>query len=117
MKQVIVMRTDLGMRRGKQIAQGAHATWMFFLAPGGHHFDIHVSRWFTEGMKKICVRVENESEMLRLAWEARRAGLRSHIVTDAGHTEFDGVPTKTCLAIGPNEDEAVDAITKDLKLL
>jgi peptidyl-tRNA hydrolase len=31
MKQVIVMRKDLKMRRGKEIAQGAHAS-MAFLA-------------------------------------------------------------------------------------
>ena len=28
-KQVIVMRRDLGMRRGKEIAQGAHASMIW----------------------------------------------------------------------------------------
>lgn len=117
MKQVIIMRTDLNMRKGKMIAQGAHASWLWWLAPGGHHIDVKTGSWFSNGMKKICVRAESEAELIRLHWEARKAGLRAFIVTDAGHTEFHGEPTVTCLAIGPDTDEEVDKITGHLKLL
>jgi peptidyl-tRNA hydrolase, PTH2 family len=68
-------------------------------------------------MTKICVRVDSESELLEIARKAEDAGLTVHVITDAGHTEFGGVPTKTCLAIGPDEDEKIDAITGHLKLL
>jgi peptidyl-tRNA hydrolase len=40
-----------------------------------------------------------------------------HVITDAGHTEFGSLPTKTCLAIGPDEDGSIDAVTGHLKLL
>lgn len=119
LKQVIVMRTDLNMRKGKMIAQGAHAAMMFAL-------DIILTRdkpsadevaWVIQGMKKITVRCESEDELLGIERMAKDAGLTVHIVTDAGHTEFQGVPTKTCLAIGPNSAECIDKITKDLKLL
>jgi peptidyl-tRNA hydrolase, PTH2 family len=40
-----------------------------------------------------------------------------YLITDAGHTEFKGVPTKTCLAIGPNDVDEIDVVTGHLKLL
>ena len=73
--------------------------------------------WITNGMTKICVRVDSEAELLEIEAKANAAGLRVHIITDAGRTEFGGIPTKTCLAIGPDESAAVDAITGHLKLL
>lgn len=114
MKQVIIMRTDLNMRKGKMIVQGAHASMLFMF----HDGDLSVAnRWYRDGMKKIGVRVDTITELLILWEQARKAGLRAHIVTDAGHTEFHGEPTMTCLAIGPNDEEAVDKITGHLKLL
>jgi PTH2 family peptidyl-tRNA hydrolase len=113
------MRTDLNMRKGKMIAQGAHAAMMFAL-------DIILNRdkpssdevaWVMQGMKKITVRCESEDELLGIERRAKDARLTVHVVTDAGHTEFQGVPTKTCLAIGPSAGESIDEITKDLKLL
>lgn len=112
------MRTDLNMRKGKMVVQGAHASILFYWIEDGMPHDVDdVERWVYSGMKKICVKGDNEAHLLKLHWEARRAGLRAHIVTDAGHTEFNGEPTMTCLAIGPNEDEAVDKITGGLTLL
>jgi PTH2 family peptidyl-tRNA hydrolase len=127
-KQVIVMRTDLNMRKGKMIAQGAHASLACFI--GG---DISIERlanrdasvvsvtasvrdWLARGMKKICVRADSEEELLSLHAEAKAAGLMSFLVTDAGHTEFNG-PTNTCIAIGPGEETKIDAVTGHLKLL
>jgi PTH2 family peptidyl-tRNA hydrolase len=116
MKQVIVMRTDLNMRKGKMIAQGAHASWMWWLAPGGRQIDVQTSFWFSEGMKKICVGATGD-QLLDLYQAAIKANLKAHYVVDAGHTEFHGEPTVTCLAIGPDDDEAVDKITGSLTLL
>lgn len=119
MKQVIVMRTDLNMRKGKMIAQGAHAAMMFLTRserPIAEVMDDTYS-WFRNGTKKICVRAKNEEELIHILEKAKLAGLRAYLVTDAGHTEFHGTPTVTCLAIGPNEDEAVDKVTGDLELL
>ena len=119
LKQVIVMRTDLNMRKGKMIAQGAHAAMMFALniiltqdKPSADQV-----AWVMQGMKKITVRCESEDELLDIEQRAKDASLTVHIVTDSGHTEFHGIPTKTCLAIGPNKAESIDRITKTLKLL
>ncbi len=122
-KQVIVVRRDLKMRRGKEIAQGSHASMAFLLARfrenGGmelREFDEHVRAWLLAHCAKICVRVDSEAELLDVHERARAAGLESHLIRDAGHTEFGGVPTLTCCAIGPAEASKVDAITGSLTL-
>lgn len=66
---------------------------------------------------KICCRVDNEAQLEALHFAALDAGLESHVVMDLGFTEFNGVPTKTCLAIGPDDAEKIDAITGKLQLL
>jgi PTH2 family peptidyl-tRNA hydrolase len=115
-----VVRHDLHMRLGKAIAQGAHAAVMFLverLRSEPCMFTESEWHWMTQAMTKICVRVESEEELLEVIAKAREAGLTVHTVTDAGRTEFRGVPTLTCCAIGPNDAEAIDAITGHLKLL
>lgn len=120
-KQVIVVRRDLGMRRGKEIAQGSHAAMAFLSRQlqGGKN-EIKLSEaareWIESSFTKVCVRVDNEEELLEIKEKAEQAGLEVHLITDSGRTEFGGVPTKTCLAIGPDESEKIDAITGHLKL-
>lgn len=123
-KQVIVMRHDLNMRRGKQIAQGAHASLAFLsskLKVSGvvsmEDFDEAGKAWLLGGFAKICCRVDSEDELLAIRDLASHQGLEVHMITDTGKTEFHGVPTNTCLAIGPDEASKIDAITGELKLL
>lgn len=73
-------------------------------------------QWLTQGMTKICVRVDSEEELIAVYNAAKVANLEVHLITDAGLTEFKE-PTKTCLAIGPDLAEKVDRITGELKLL
>jgi PTH2 family peptidyl-tRNA hydrolase len=120
-KQVLVVRNDLNMRKGKMVAQGAHASIMVLVhrlcgeTTGSK--DYAIQEWLSDGMTKICVRVDSEAELLEIAKQAEDAGLTVHVITDAGHTEFGGVPTRTCLAIGPDEEEKINAVTGKLKLL
>lgn len=120
-KQVIVMRKDLNMRRGKEIAQGSHASIAFMSRQlQGSKTTIKLSdaarEWIESGFTKICVRVDSEEELMDIKAKAECAGLEVHLVIDAGRTEFEGVPTKTCLAIGPDQSAKIDAITGALKL-
>lgn len=107
------MRKDLKMRRGKEIAQGSHASMAFLLKK--YDFDI-LNEWLESGQTKICLQISSEEELLELYKQAIDAGLLANYITDAGRTEFNGIPTKTCLAIGPNKSEDIDKITKHLKL-
>jgi PTH2 family peptidyl-tRNA hydrolase len=118
MKQVILMRKDLKMRRGKEIAQGSHASMAFLLR---NYVDpstnpINLKDWLAGGQTKICLQIHSEEELLHLYQKSLDSGLEAHFITDAGRTEFDGVPTKTCVAIGPNKSLDIDKITKHLKL-
>jgi len=123
-KQVIVMRKDLGMRKGKMIAQGAHASLKVLLDGGelaGETYTIHVwpaaAAWLGGRFTKVCVSVDSEAALDAIVERARTAGVPCALIVDAGATEFHGVPTKTCCAVGPAWTEDVDAITGELPLL
>jgi PTH2 family peptidyl-tRNA hydrolase len=119
-KLVIVMRRDLGMRRGKEIAQGAHASMIWLalrIRQQGHTFTEAERRWLDGPFTKVCVQVSSEEELLGVVHAAQEAGVLVHLVIDAGRTEFHGVPTPTCCAVGPDFVERIDPITGHLKLL
>ena len=218
-KQVIIMRTDLNMRKGKMIAQGAHASQKVFfdrmwnpkweseeecelcnwetdckmqnwskrtpeedkdvypnsnpcLAYKTNIFYTNYSQkmieWKNGSFAKIVVGCNSEEELHKLKRQADEAGIVNAIILDNGNTEFkkykcpncgtynvgdyfgvdtfntanlkpikgficmekgcqtiikkediviENKPTYTCLAIGPDEAEKIDIITKELKLL
>jgi len=72
--------------------------------------------WWGAGATKVCLQVETEAELQELFRRAEKMNLPCHLVTDRGLTEFDGVPTVTALGIGPAPSEAIDEITRELKL-
>jgi len=124
-KQVIVMRKDLNMRKGKMIAQGAHASLKVFLdrkttdEDGSLRITMTpaMAEWVARAFAKICVYVRSEEELDEIYRAAEQAGLLCAMIVDSGRTEFDGVPTKTCCAIGPDWADAIDEITGELPLL
>jgi PTH2 family peptidyl-tRNA hydrolase len=117
-KQVIVMRKDLNMRRGKEIAQGSHAAMAFLSIKAQDVTPLSVveREWLEGTFTKICVKVNSEAELLQIEAASREAGLQVSVITDSGKTEFAGIPTKTCLAIGPDLSEKIDRITGNLAL-
>lgn len=125
-KQVIVIRRDLKMRRGKEIAQGSHASGAWLVeavarsvgADGRAEVSLDpVARvWVTGSWRKVTLQVRSEEELLELHERASARGLRSHLVRDSGRTEFGGVPTLTALAIGPDLADEIDQVTGDLTL-
>ena len=126
-KQVIVIRRDLRMRRGKEIAQGAHAATAWLadrviqgIMPNGAVDHVVLSAaeraWLETSFRKVTVKVGSEEELMAVYREAVEAGLVVRLVTDRGLTEFGGIPTRTCLAVGPDYDDLVDPVTGDLEL-
>ncbi|MDO4443021.1 MAG: aminoacyl-tRNA hydrolase [Slackia sp.] len=135
-KQVIVVRRDLKMRKGKIAAQSGHAcveAVLMALAKENRLGDVRVendwveldengrdatplSEWFARGVAKICVYVDSEEALLELAQRGRDAGFVVALIQDAGHTEFHGEPTYTCLAFEPLYPEQIDPITGGLPL-
>jgi PTH2 family peptidyl-tRNA hydrolase len=131
-KQVIVWRKDLKVRKGKFAAQVAHASMKVFFDrmtskaarsfefgadSGGWDWHGAIRPWIEGSFTKIVVGVEDEADLLALEQRAREHKLPTALVVDKGLTEFKGVPTTTCLAIGPAKAEALDEVTGFLKLL
>ena len=139
-KQVIVMRerfpskhegVSMGMNKGKMIAQGAHAACAFLcerireglasppMKDPPHNVELldflrlykPEIDWVQDLFTKVVLSVETEEELLDTLRRAEEAGLEVHLITDAGLTEFGGVPTNTCIGIGPDYEEKIDKIT------
>ena len=142
-KQVILIRKDLQMPAGKLGAQVAHASlacilqmgkwtqesfdglmgtgivsndFTISLKPDIDSQDAAVHSWLTKSFPKITLEVKNEAQLKRYFDEAVAAGLPASWIVDAGRTIFNGVPTPTCVGIGPASREAIDAITKRLRV-
>jgi PTH2 family peptidyl-tRNA hydrolase len=72
--------------------------------------------WIDGSFTKITLQVDSQDELLRYYTMAKSKGLTVSLVTDAGKTEFNGVPTFTAIAIGPHEASRIDEVTRSLKL-
>lgn len=131
-KQVIIIRKDLNMRKGKMIAQGSHASMAFLtkeINPVwiGKRINAYfrtpiieateINHWLTNSFRKIVVYVNSVDELREVHEKAISQGLMSHLIEDNGATEFNGVKTLTCCAIGPHWDEKFEGITDSLPLL
>lgn len=124
-KQAIIIRKDLKMSPGKIAAQSSHASMKAVLdrcnilenrtlfmsnMPEPMYF------WLTGIFTKIALGVGSEEEMLDLYEQAVSLDIPCSLITDSGLTVFKGVPTNTCIAIGPDDSDKIDKITSHLKL-
>ena len=123
-RQIIILRKDLGMRKGKMVAQGAHASMAAILnicekLPDGKMVipnDPRIMPWLLGKFKKICVYVNSEEELFSLHQAAKDAGIISSLILDSGLTEFKE-PTYTAVALGPDISSKIHPITGHLPLL
>jgi peptidyl-tRNA hydrolase len=122
------------MRKGKLAAQVAHASmkvffdrmeyvddWGRFESDGTSDFKVRLEgrmlQWMQGLFTKVVVSVDSEEAIHQLEEKAKEAKIPYAVVIDAGLTEFHGVPTITCIAIGPDDPEKIDPITGELPLL
>lgn len=73
--------------------------------------------WLNGKFTKVVVSVDSEEELLELNKALDDTFIPHALITDSGLTEFHGVPTNTCLGIGPYEAEEIDKFTGNLPLL
>src|ERR1700681_4248073 len=111
MKQVLILRKDLNMRKGKMIAQGAHAAIAAMFEANSEW----LREWQETGTTKIVVSVNSLDELADVYHAAQEADLPRSMVEDAGRTEFKE-PTFTAVGIGPAPAELIDKITGLLPL-
>lgn len=112
MKQAILVRKDLKLGKGKLGAQVAHASLGAYKKADKKLRE----KWEKEGSKKVVLKVEDEFKLIKFQETAREKKLPTFLVIDAGLTQIPRATT-TCLGVGPAEDEKIDEIVKDLKLL
>ena len=123
------------MRKGKMVAQGAHASMKVLLnlmernivvkEPAGyaHKYSLEffpdsaLYQWLEGKFTKICLGCDSSDELLTLYHQALENNLPTSLIIDCGLTEFNNVPTLTAAAIGPAYSERIDQITGHLKLL
>ena len=111
-KQAILIRQDLNLPKGKMAAQAAHAAVQAVL----NGEKPQIKEWRDTGMKKIVLKVADENELIRFLQNAKDAGLTTALITDAGRTIVEP-GTRTCIAIGPNDEKDIDRLTANLKLM
>ncbi len=113
-KQVIILRTDLGMGKGKLVAQGAHASIEAFIRTQRKHPD-WAELWHKEGMKKIVLKVDSERALIDIFQEMKDE-LPAAMIMDAGHTQIPS-GSKTAVAIGPAPEMDIDVFVSKYRLL
>lgn len=133
-KQVIILRKDLNMRKGKMVAQGAHASMKVILdlmkseisSDYSDNLEVRtldlpnesaLKDWLNGIFTKVCVSVDSEEELVGIYELAKELSIPCSMIIDAGLTEFGGVPTKTAVAIGPDWEDRINELTRHLKLL
>jgi PTH2 family peptidyl-tRNA hydrolase len=112
MKQVILVRTDLKLSKGKLAAQVAHASLESYKKADPRKAE----DWRRDGGKKVVLKVTNLASLKRYDRKARELRLPHKLIKDAGHTELRP-GTVTCLGIGPESEEKIDKATGKLKIL
>jgi len=127
-KMVLVIRKDLKMRRGKEIAQACHGAVgailrnILDIKDHGCESDIRLVvdqptlAWIQGTFTKITVVVNSEQELLNVQTKCNELGIRNTLIEDNGYTEFHNEKTKTVLAIGPDYSEKIDKVTGNLVL-
>ncbi|MCB9362701.1 peptidyl-tRNA hydrolase [Candidatus Woesearchaeota archaeon] len=115
LKQVIVVRQDLKLPKGKLAAQVAHASAECALLSSKHEPE-KLREWRQFGAKKIVLKVPGEKELLQFFQRAKDEGLVTYLISDAGKTVI-APGTKTCFGIGPDEEEKIDRVTGDLQMM
>ncbi|KLU91949.1 peptidyl-tRNA hydrolase 2 [Magnaporthiopsis poae ATCC 64411] len=122
-KLVLVVRTDLGMTKGKIAAQCGHATLACYKTlskaaqrtPGCAEAKV-LHRWERQGQAKIAVQTKSQDEMMTLLGQARSLGITAEVIQDAGRTQIEA-GSMTVLGVGPAPKSLVDKVTGHLKLL
>lgn len=112
MKQVILLRQDLKLSKGKAATQAAHAS----VEAVQKSTQSKLQEWKSHGSKKVVLKVKDEKELILYKKKADKLKLKTALITDAAKTHFKE-PTTTCLAIGPDSENKIDTVTGKLKLL
>ena len=106
-------RVDLPRSPGKLAVQWAHAAIESLKRAKKTHSRM-VQRWNESASRKVCLAVEDESELEHFLELVQEASLPFALIKDAGLTE---VPpgTVTVLGVGPGPRHTMDSLFRSLR--
>lgn len=119
------------MRAGKQVSQGGHGVIKVFFDratitendDAKYPYMLHIPitkaehSWKEGIFTKITCVVNSEQELFDIQAKCQKLDIPYALIQDCGKTEFHGIPTYTCIVVGPEENSIVDLVTGGLKLL
>jgi len=111
-KQVILVREDLKLPKGKLAVQVAHASLDVALKSDKKI----VERWKNQGGKKVVLKIADERDLFKYMSMLENEGIKVALIKDAGHTVVEP-GTITCLGVGPDSEEKIDKVTGKLKMV
>ena len=109
----LIVRKDLKLSAGKLAVQCSHAAVNCSLTAKKTEPRL-MERWQSNGGRKICLAINDLESLKLLMGKSKSAGLITHLIKDAGHTELPP-GTITVLGIGPAPKSSIDALTSELK--
>jgi len=115
LKMVFVINHELKMGKGKIAAQVGHAAVKATLQSGELRPEL-LDAWLSTGQKKVCVKADDVRQLEQIEQQAKHHQILTSKIHDAGHTQIPA-GSYTVLALGPDEEERLDALTGELKLL
>ena len=130
-KMVLIVRTDLGMSKGKIAAQCAHAAVECY-KKALKKTPMLLKQWEMFGQPKVTLKAPDclvqsnsiggqsekqcqEAALDALAAEAESLGIVTSLIHDAGRTQIER-GSATVLGVGPSPSKIIDKITGHLKL-
>ncbi|MFT4283104.1 MAG: peptidyl-tRNA hydrolase Pth2 [Candidatus Woesearchaeota archaeon] len=109
-KQIIIIRNDLKLPKGKLAVQTAHASI------DSAFKSLNFKKWREEGQKKVLLKVDDLKDLLKYYNKAKDLNFSTSLIKDAGKTVVSP-GTITAIGIGPEKEEELDVLTKDLKMV
>jgi len=117
-KQVIIVRKDLRLKRAMLAALVSRASMEFLvsnnISKNPEEFKVEITRiesdWLGNGSSRIVLSAPSESFLRSLAFKAEMLGIASYSVS-ANSDSVDAI------SLGPDESDKIDEITGNLKLI
>ena len=112
---IVVFRSDLPeMTPAKAEVQFGHA--VFECASQAYETDPELARQYrNENQVKLSMEVDSLEDLMKIKAMADKRGVIHSLITDAGHTCFDG-PTMTCIGLGPMSKTDGNALTRNARM-
>lgn len=122
-KQVIVVRKDLNLKKTELAAQVATASMGFLLenneSERSDEINVKLSNeealWLNGSYEKIIVGVDSEKDLKDLIFKAELEGIGVYPVLGKYKGKFDDDSVLMCAALGPDDSKIIGNVTGHLK--